>query len=201
MYIKNKQIVVNGFKHIGGYDFYTGKEIWKLNGGFDIPIPTPVFAHNLIYIHGAHGKLSPIYAIKPDAKGDISLDSVGTSNKYIKWSIEKGAAYNPTNIIYGEYLYNMHGFRRLLTCYNALSGELIYKEKFSETQGISASGIASDGKIYFSSEQGDVYIIKAGKDFELIAKNSLNDIIMATPAICEDMLIFRTQHYLIAVGK
>jgi len=54
------QIIVNGFKHIGGYDFITGKEIWKMKGGGDIPVPTPVVARDLIYINNAHGGMAPL---------------------------------------------------------------------------------------------------------------------------------------------
>ena len=195
-----KQVIVNGYKHAGGYDFTTGKEIWKLSGGGDIPVPTPVFAHGLIYIHSAHGKSSPIYAIKPDAKGDITLDSASTSNEYIVWSIKRGAAYNPTNIIYGEYLYNMKMSGKL-SCFDAQTGKLIYSITIPGARGITASAIASSGKIYYCTEQGEVFIIKAGNDYELIAKNPLNDPVMATPALSDNLLFFRTQNYLIAVGN
>ncbi|MCG8699743.1 MAG: PQQ-binding-like beta-propeller repeat protein, partial [Bacteroidales bacterium] len=124
----NKQIVANGYHHIGGYNFETGEEIWKLDGGGDIPVPTPFFAHNLIYIHSAHGKLSPIYAIKPSAKGEISMPTDSTKSEYIQWSIKRGAAYNPTNIVYGNYLYNMK-MNGKLSCFDALTGELKYKVK------------------------------------------------------------------------
>ena len=53
------QVIVNGFKHIGGYDFKTGQELWKLGGGGDIPVPTPVVSGDLVFINGAHGKMSP----------------------------------------------------------------------------------------------------------------------------------------------
>lgn len=195
-----RQIVVNGWKHMGGYDFDTGKEIWKLSGGGDAPVPTPLFAHGLIYIHNAHGRYSPILAIKPDAKGDITLHKDSTTNESIVWSIKRGGAYNPTNVLYGNYMYNMR-MNGQLTCYNALTGEQIYRERLPGNNAITASGIASNGKLYYSTEQGDIYIVKAGKDFEVIAKNTMNDIIMATPAISENTLYWRTQHYLIAVGN
>ena len=67
------QIIVNGWKHIGAYDFATGKEIWKLAGGGDIPVPTPIVGDGLIYITNAHGPMAPIYAIRTTATGDISL--------------------------------------------------------------------------------------------------------------------------------
>jgi hypothetical protein len=84
------QIIVNGYKHMGGYDFENGKEIWKMSDGGDIPVPTPVVAHDLIFINNAHGKLSPIYAIKSSAKGDISLA------ENVPWFMEI------ISIIYGE---------------------------------------------------------------------------------------------------
>ena len=96
---RNTQIIVNGFKHIGGYDFKTGKEIWKIDGGGDIPIPTPVVAGNLVYINSAHGKMSPIYAVKLDARGDISLKDEMTANDKIVWSVRRGGSYIQTPLI------------------------------------------------------------------------------------------------------
>lgn len=196
-----QEIIVNGYEHIGGYDFNTGMEIWKLKGGGDIPVPTPFFADGLIYVHSAHGKNSPIFAIKSDAKGDISLIGDSTSNEFITWSIKRGSAYIPTDLVYGDYLYNLSEGTGKLTCFDAKTGKIIYEERLPDAREITASGIGSNGKIYYSSEQGTVFIVKAGNQFELISKNFLDDIVMATPAISEDILYFRTQHYLIAIGK
>jgi len=196
-----QQIIVNGYENIGGYDFNSGLEIWKLKGGGDIPVPTPFFANGLIYIHCAHGRNSPIFAIKPEAKGDISLTGDSTSNKYIVWSKKRGAAYIPTDLVYADYFYNLSDWSGKLTCFDAKTGKLIYEEKLPEAKAITASGIASNGKIYYSSEEGTVFVVKAGNVFELFSKNSLNDVVMATPAISENMLFFRTQHYIIAIGK
>ncbi len=103
-----------------------------------------------------------------------------------------------TPLVYGGYLYNLQ-VNGMLTCYDALTGEIRYKESLKET--FSASGIAADGKLYFSSEEGNIYIIKAGPEFNMIAKNQLKDICMATPAISENTLYFRTRHHLIAVEQ
>jgi len=197
---KNIQIVVNGWKHTGGYDLYTGEEIWRMSGGGDIPVPTPVIAHDLIFINSAHGKLSPIYVIKPDAKGDISLGDEETSNKSIVWSIKRGGAYMQSPLVYGEYLYNVNGNGRI-TCYNAKNGEVMYVENLRPGTGLSASAIASDGKLFISSEIGDVFVVEAGPEFKLLAKNSMEDIIMATPAISKSTLFIRTQHYIYAVSE
>ena len=195
-----KQVVVNGWQHIGGYDFDTGKQLWNLSGGGDAPAPTPFFANGLIFIHGAHGKYSPIFAIRPGANGDITLDRDSLSNAYIPWSIKRGGAYLPTDLVCGDYLYNMR-MNGNLTCYISATGEVVYNERIPDAIGITASGVCSDGRIYYCLEQGDVVVVSVGPGFEILARNSLDDLIMATPALSEDMIYFRTRHRLVAVGK
>ena len=87
-----------------------------------------------------------------------------------------------------------------LTCFDARTGEVIYKERIPEAKGITSSGVASNGKLYYSLEQGDVVVLKAGSEFEILSRNNMDDLIMASPAISEDMIFFRTQHYLVGVG-
>jgi outer membrane protein assembly factor BamB len=195
-----RQIVVNGFSQIGGYNFDSGKMLWQLGNGGDAPVPTPIFAHGLIYIHGSHGRYQPIFAIRPEARGIITLDKDSTSSKNIVWSIKRGAAYMPTNLVYGDYLYNLR-MNGNLTCFDAKTGEVIYKERIPEAMGITSSGVASGGKLYYSIEQGDVVVVKAGPEFEILSRNPMDDLLMSSPAISEDMIFFRTQNKLVAVGK
>lgn len=190
------QVIANGYMHIAGYDFETGKEIWKLSNGGDIPTPTPVIANDLIYLNSAHGKFSPIFAVRPNATGDITLAPDSTKNKFIAWSVKRGGAYMQTPLIYRGYLYNLQTNGQL-TCFDAMTGEVKYKESLNEA--FTASGVAADGKVYFTSEDGNVYVVKAGPAFQLLSKNALKDVCMATPAISGNMLFFRTQHYVIAV--
>jgi outer membrane protein assembly factor BamB len=190
------QVIVNGFRHMGGYELETGKEIWKMSGGGDAPATTPVVAHDLIFINNAHGKMSPIYAVKPDASGDITLQPDSTRSRFIAWSIKRGGAYMQTPLIYGDYLYNLQ-VNGQLTCFDAKTGALKYKQSLNDA--FSASGMAADGKVYFSSESGIIYVIKAGPDYELLAKNEMGDVCMATPAISGNVLFFRTQHMVVAV--
>jgi outer membrane protein assembly factor BamB len=197
---EQRQIVVNGYSQIGGYDFDTGEELWQLSNGGDAPVPTPFFAHGLIYIHGSHGRYQPIFAIRPESRGDITLDKDSLSNESIVWSIKRGAAYMPTNLVYGDFLYNLR-MNGNLTCFDAKTGEVIYKERIPEAMGITSSGVASKGKLYYSLEQGDVVVVKAGREFEILSRNPMDDLMMASPAISEDMIFFRTQHFLVAVGE
>ena len=192
-------LLVNGWKHIGGYDASTGKEIWKLRGGGDIPVPTPIVAHGLVFITNAHGPLSPIYAIRLGATGDISLEANATSNDHVVWSIKRGGAYMQTPLVYGDYLYSCRD-NGVLSCFRARTGDLLYQERLGKgSGGFSASPVAADGKLYFSSETGDVYVVRAGPDFKLLAVNSFNEVVMATPAISEGNLYFRTRNHLIAI--
>jgi outer membrane protein assembly factor BamB len=194
-------LLVNGWKHIGGYDAVTGEEVWKLTGGGDIPVPGPVVAHGHVFITNAHGSDSPIYAVRLDAKGDVSLAGDETSNRYVTWSIPRGGAYMQTPLVYGDYLYNCRD-NGVLSVYNANTGERKYQQRLSRGGGgFTASPVAADGKVFFTSEEGDVYVVKAGPTYELLATNALDEVTMASPAISEGKLFFRTRTHLVAVGS
>jgi outer membrane protein assembly factor BamB len=194
-------LLVNGFRHIGGYDAGTGEEIWRMQGGGDIPVPTPVVAHDLVFITNAHGGPSRIYAVRLDAKGDISLRGEEQSNDHVVWSQPRGGNYMQTPLVYGDYLYLCRD-NGVLGCYRARTGELVYQERLGGgTSGFSASPVAGDGKLYLSSEEGDVYVVKAGPDYELVATNAFDEILMASPAISGGTLFFRTRGHVIAVEK
>ena len=195
------QVVVNGFRHVGGYDFATGEEIWRMAGGGDIPVPTPVAAHGLVFITSAHGRLAPILALRPQARGDISLQGESTSNEGVVWSQPRDGGYMQTPIVYGDYLYVCRD-NGVLSCLDARTGELQYKTRVgSGGSGFSSSPVASDGRIYFTSELGDVHVVRAGPEFEELAVNELGEIHMSTPAISEGVIFFRTRGHVIAVGE
>ena len=193
-------MVLNGYKHRGAYDFETGEEIWRMSGGGDIPIPSPIIGTDLIYFNCAHGKSSPVLAIQKDAKGDITLAEGETTNQYVKWSKERGGAYMSTMLLYGDYLYNAR-WNGNLTCYNALTGEEMYSEKVGDGNSYTTSPVAADGVIYVADNKGGVYSVKAGPAFELLATNQLNDVYMSTPAIVPDYMLFKTAGQVIAVSK
>ncbi len=198
---EHSQIIVNGFKHIGAYDIETGKEIWKMTGGGDIPVPTPIVAHDLIYITNAHGRMSPVYAVKLSATGDISLKENESSNKYVTWSYPKGGNYMTTPIVWEDYLYCCSNSGKL-SCFDATTGELAYREGLgSSSVPSSASPVAADGKIYFPGEKGNIYVVKAGPEFKVIAVNKMYETCMATPTISQGTLFFRTRNYLVAVSE
>jgi outer membrane protein assembly factor BamB len=193
-------VVLNGYKHRGAYEFTTGKEVWSMSGGGDVPIPTPVIGKDLIYFNSAHGKESPILAIDKRAKGDISLKNGQTTNEFVKWSLPKGASYIHTLLLYGNHLYNVQWNGQVI-CLDALTGKEIYRGKLGQTKSFVASPVASDGRIYIVDEQGTVYVIRDGDTFKLIHELPMNDICLTAPAITEGIIFFRTQRYLIAAGN
>jgi outer membrane protein assembly factor BamB len=194
------QLVTNGFMHIGGYDLVTGKELWKMHGGGDVPVPTPIFAHDLIYITNAHGAKSPVYAIKPTAKGDITLAGKDRTNDHIQWSHPKTGNYMQTPLVYGDYLFTCRD-SGIFACYNAKTGKKQYKKRLDSGVGFTASPVAGDGKVYFTSEEGDVHVLKVGDKFERLSTNPMGEITMATPAISEGILYFHTKGHLVAIGN
>lgn len=197
---QRKQVIVNGYKHIGGYDLTTGAELWKMKGGGDVPVPTPVVAHDLIYITNAHGDASPVYAIRPGATGDITLAPSETSNSHIAWANMKIGNYMQTPLVYGDLLYCCRD-SGILAVYEAKTGEKKYRERLANGVGFTASPVAADGKVYFTSEEGDVHVVTAGPEFKVAAVNKLGEICMASPAISEGTLFFRTQGHVLAVGN
>jgi outer membrane protein assembly factor BamB len=193
-------IAVNGFKNRGGYELETGKEVWRMSGGGDIQIPTPIIGNNLIYFNSAHGKNSPIIAVKTNASGDITLKETETSNDYIEWSLPRGGSYMHTMLLYRNLLYN-ENWNGTLICLDPLTGKEIYNAKLGKAKSFIASPVASDGKIYIVDEEGTIYIVQAGDQFKILAEIPMNDICMTAPALTDGMIVFRTQKYLVAVGK
>jgi outer membrane protein assembly factor BamB len=196
-----EQVVVNGWKHIGGYDLETGKELWRMTGGGDIPVPTPIVSDGLVFITNAHGKMAPIYAIRPTASGDITLKEGETSNAHIAWSYLRDGGYMQTPLAYQGLLYVCRD-NGVLSVFDAKTGQRHYQTRLADGKtGFSASAVASAGRVYFTSEDGDVYVVKAGPQFELLATNSLGEVAMATPAISEATMFFRTRNHLVALGE
>ena len=162
-------------------------------------VPTPVATGDHAFVVSGNRPIQPLFAVKAGASGDISLKPGESSNDHIAWGRLRGGPYMPTPIVYGEHLYTI-GNSGMVTCYEAASGQEIYKERLGGTS-YTASPVAADGRLYFVSEQGEVRVLKAGPDFELLAINKIGEICMATPAISGGTLFVRTKEALIAFGR
>lgn len=193
------QLVCNGYKQMAGYNFEDGKQLWSVSNGGDVPVPTPLFSNGLIYLTNGHGK-SPTYAVKPTATGDLTPTTESDSlPEGLAWWQPKDGSYMPTPIVVDKLLYTCNDNGRLAVR-NALTGELIYRERVVVGRNtFSASAVATPEAVYFPSENGDVIVIKTGETYEFIAENSMGETLMATPAIAGDQLFIRTSRHLYCI--
>jgi len=193
-----KQIVTNG-PTVRAYDPETGKLLWKLGPNSEVTVATPVVGDGLIYITGGYPPVRPIYAVRSAASGDISLPKDKTSSDVVAWSNTSGT-YIPTPIYYRGILYTC-GNDGVLSAYDANTGERIFRARVGSGGSFSASPIAADGKLYFSNEDGDVFVVRAGRQYEQLAKNSMKEVIMSTPAISDGLIIVRTLGHVYGIGE
>jgi outer membrane protein assembly factor BamB len=192
---KGLQVVVNGWKHIGGYDFATGKELWRLTGGGDIPTPTPLFADGLVIITSAHGSSRPIYAIRTDAAGDLSA-----KKDAIAWSHDRAGNYMQTPLITAGVAYFCYD-NGVLTAYQLKTGERLYQERLGGgSSGFTSSPVSAAGRLYITDEEGRTYVIATGSSYKLLGQNELSEQVMASPAIHGDVLFLRGRSHLYAIG-
>ena len=105
---------------------------------------------------------------------------MASTSDAIAWSKQRGGVYLPSPLAYGDHLYTVNN-NGILTAYDAKTGNRIYQQRVGEGGSFTASPIAAAGKLYITSEDGDVYVVKAGPQYELIAKNPFGEPILATP--------------------
>jgi outer membrane protein assembly factor BamB len=192
------ELVANGGHYIRGYDPLTGKELWRFaDGDTQVKMQAPQISQGLIYITGGYPAGRPIYAFRSGANGDISLKAGQETNEFIAWRSTKGSPYTPTPLVYDGLFYTCAD-SGVLSAYDAQTGALIYQERLPSS--FSASPVAADGKLYLASEDGDVFVVKAGRKFELLATNPMGQALMATPAISRDLIVVRTETHVYAIS-
>ena len=118
----------------------------------------------------------------------------------IAWSHDRDGTYISSPIVYRDQLYTLNN-NGILTSYDAATGAQIYRARVGGGGAFSASPIAADGKLYLASEDGDVFVIQAGRQYVELAKNPMNEVIMASPAISDGLLIIRTLGHVWAIGQ
>jgi len=194
------QIVVNGWKRIGGYDFNTGNALWWLSEGGDVPVASPILAGDRVILTSGHGKFRPMRAVRLDASGDITPPDINSINHAVVWCHPRKGNYLQTPIVVGNLLWGCSN-DGIVTCFDVRTGKLHYEERIGGGgQGFTASPVAANGKLYFIGEQGDVFVLPASEKFSVVATNRLGGICLATPAISEGTLLFRTTEKLLAIG-
>jgi outer membrane protein assembly factor BamB len=188
------EVITNGGKYIRGYDAATGRELWRMaDAATQVKVPSPVAAGDLVIVTGGYPAAGrPIYALRPGGDGELASSAVA-------WRTDNGSPYTGTPLVYDGIVYVCTD-NGILSAYDAKTGERIYRSRVSPAAaGFSASPVAAAGRLYLASEDGDVFVVKAGRTFELLATNPMGEICMATPAISGDMIIVRTQGHLVGI--
>ncbi len=196
------EIVTSGSGKARSYDL-DGNLLWELGGMSIITIPTPSAANGLLYLSSGYvlWPRRPVYAIKPGAKGDISLKGTSTKSKYIEWTQRTAASYHPSPVVYKGYIYVLLD-RGFLSCYDAKTGKAMYEKKRLPARAFTSSPWAYNDCIFCLNEDGETFVIKAGPKFEGVARNSLDgQMTLSTPAIANDSLLIRTNTKLYRISN
>lgn len=191
-------VVVNSRRAVRAYDPADGSEVWSLPWEMDIVQTSPIAAGGLIYSACGKGKSGqPVVAIRPTAEGDLTLPEGATASQHVAWLSHRGGPITPTILVTEGLLYALHDIG-VLRVFAADTGELLYQHRIRDA--FLASPIAgADGVIYMTGEEGKVYLVAAGREFELLGVNDLGEPTLATPAPAGELLVFRTTHHVIAV--
>ena len=195
------ELITNASNYVRGYDPRSGRELWRLGGSSKITAPTPIFAGGLHIVASGRAPERPIFAVRPGARGDLTLKTGETENASVAWSKTGRGSYMPTPLAYRGLLYVLAN-NGLFDAYEIATGKEIYRQRLPLIgSGYSASPVAADGKIYLSNEDGEMLVISAGATFGHVATNAMGETLMATPALSDGAMYVRGASTLFAIGK
>jgi outer membrane protein assembly factor BamB len=189
------QVIVPAMNRIRGYDLETGASLWDGHGLTMNPIPSPLYDDGLVYLmSGFQG--NAVRAIRvAQARGDI--DGTGA----IAWSYDRDAPYVPSPILVDGILYFLKTNSGILSALDAKTGAPIYQNRrLDDLPNVFSSPVAAHGRLYFTGREGTTLVMRAGKSFEVLAKNTLDDGFDASPALVDGEIYLRGHAYLYCIA-
>jgi len=189
------EIITPGTGKVRSYDL-DGNLLYEFGGCSSITIAMPYANDAFLFVSSGYvmDRRKPLFAVRPGAEGDISLEPDSTSNEFIAWCQPKAAPYNPSTLLYDGLIYVLYD-RGFFACYDAATGEEVYgRQRIPGGRAFTSSPWAYNGKIFCLNEDGKTFVIKAGREFELLHLNELeeDELCMATPAMADGYLLLRT---------
>jgi outer membrane protein assembly factor BamB len=139
---------------------------------------------------GAFEHANAIFAIRP---------ATGEKPAEVVWQHNQGVPECPSPLYYRGLLYLVKN-GGMVSCFDAATGEVHYRERLDSRGPHYASPVAGDGKIYSASARGQVTVFEAGETLKVLARNQLGERIMATPALVDGKVYVRTETNLYAFG-
>jgi outer membrane protein assembly factor BamB len=186
------ELVVSGQRRVAAYDPDTGRELWTVRGMTFEVIPTPVVGHGLVF--ASSGRAGPTFAIRPGGSGDVT-------RTHVAWTTPKGSPFVPSGIVVGDLLYLVNDMQSILTVYEATSGTLVYQGRLgvAQREGFSASPVAVNGKVFITNDEGQTFVVQAGREFRLLHVNELGARTLASPALVDGTWYWRSDGQLVAI--
>jgi outer membrane protein assembly factor BamB len=188
------ELIVHSQHRVYAYDPATGRPFWTVSGNTFEVIPTPLVAHDLLIC--SSGRAGPTLAIRPGGSGDVT-------STHVAWSTPRGSPFVPSGIVVGDVLYLINDMQSILTAFEARTGTLLYQSRLgaARRESFSASPVAVDGKVFFTNDDGETFVVQAGREFKLLHVNQLGESTYASPALVGGRWYFRTASSLVAVGR
>ena len=196
------ELVTNASNYIRGYDPRTGKELWKLGGSSKITAPTPFCGQRPRGRSRQRAGARAAALRHPFRRARRSHPGKDqTSSDAVAWSKTGRGSYMPTPLAYRGILYVLNN-NGVFDAFELETGEEIYRQRLEPVgSGFSASPVAADGRIYLSSEDGDIIVVAAGREFKKLAVNPMGELVMATPAVADGVMYVRGVSTLFAIGR
>ena len=188
------EVIVSSQQQVQAYDPDRGRELWRCRGTTYEVIPTPVVGYGMVFC--SSGRAGPTLAITPGGSGDVS-------RTHVVWRSPRGSPFVPSPILYGEQLYMVNDMASIVTSLEARTGEAVWQGRLgvAQREGFSASPVAVDGKVFFTNDEGDTFVLRAGRTFELLHVNHLGERTLASPALVDGRWYIRTDRNLLAIGR
>jgi outer membrane protein assembly factor BamB len=179
------QMISAGSKATYGYDPPSGRELWKVSYPGFSSSARPVFGHGLAFISTGFGS-TEFLAIRVDGRGDVT----GT---HVAWRTNRGAPRMPSPLLVGDLLFLVSD-NGIITCLEAVTGKEVWKERLGGEYY--SSPLYADGRVYCFNNEGETTVLKAGREYQVLATNTLAAGFMASPAVSGKALFLRTKTHL-----
>lgn len=179
------QMISSGAKAAYGYDPRTGRELWRVQYPDWSVAPRPLFDHGLAFIVTGLVK-KEMWAVKTDSQGDVTDTGV-------VWKLKTHIGKYASPLLVDGLIYTA-AEESFLTCVEAATGEVVWTERIGGKYA--ASPIYADGRLYFFSQEGTTTVIEPGRSLKILAKNTLDDGFMASPAASGKAFFLRTKTHL-----
>ncbi len=186
------ELIVSSQRRVAAYDPEGGKELWTVRGMTYEVIPTPVVGHGLVF--ASSGRAGPTIAIRPGGSGDVT-------STHVAWSSPRGSPFVPSGLVVGDLLYLINDMQSILTVYEAATGKLVYQDRLGVAirEGFSASPVHVNGRVYLTNDDGQTFVVEAGRTFKLLHVNELGERTLASPALVDGTWYWRTASTLRAI--